>query len=165
MDDQYFRAVFLSRTNERFGVTSPHEASTLRQQARNRTAIVRRAENLLRPGGRCYGMRVVWAGDYADEEPGQTYNLYAAPDVCNLDHEGECPSALRYIVNHTQATYVDLAQYGLGHPLPLLTVEGVADDPTYEAWVGAWARDEITCENMAPPPHYSPLVLRALRDE
>jgi hypothetical protein len=156
---QFYIAVFIdTKTNQLYYVETFH-GMKLTEHSYPGTDIVQRAENLLRPGGDCYGMRVVWAGDYADNEDGKEYNLYHAPKKINLNHEGEVPQGrLRYVVNHTKRVYVDMSKlsthkYAL-HPLPILTAEGNGSGGgdycgPYDR-VGEWARDEITMENMCP---------------
>lgn len=111
-------------------------------------------EFLLSPEGRAYMSRVVWAGDYADEEPVPTgtqepkqdeekeaQNLYslAADDESDetignllLQPPKRSTTKYRYIVNHDKKQYVDKQKVKPDaehhelriHPLPLLTAEG-----------------------------------------
>lgn len=121
-------------------------------------------EHLLCPDGAFYKSRIVWAGDYADVEPGTDKNLYhlaleqaykavAPPDRLMDEY--------RYIVNHTKKQYVDkdwmkAGMYGLRiNPLSLLTAEGNgAGGGDYrgpdEKFVGTWARDVISVEKVVP---------------
>ena len=84
-------------------------------------------ENLISPDGMFHKSRVVWAGDYADNEPDSEQNLYIMADEskelvpagpprdfhCDfmantkalLGRETEC--RYRYVVNHTKKLYVD----------------------------------------------------------
>ena len=110
-------------------------------------------ENLIGPSGMFYKSRLVWAGDYADNEPNSEKNLN---NMC----DGKDPFVYRgplvsypYIVNHTKKVYVKKTD-GL-HPLSLLTAEGNGrgggdyNGPNMDM-VGTWARDVISMENEAP---------------
>jgi len=109
-------------------------------------------ENLIGPNGMFYRSRLVWAGDYADKEPGSEKNLY---DMC----EEKEPFVYRgavvsypYIVNHTKKVYIE--KKGKFHPLSILTAEGNGrgggDYHGSNTMVGTWARDVISMENEAP---------------
>jgi hypothetical protein len=129
-------------------------------------------EGLLSPGGAWYKKGIVWAGDYADKEPGTEENLYfLCEDGNKLNPEGltftrEIPADKRYILNHTKKMYVDKTKVpvdstyeGLNyiiHPLSLLTSEGngqgggdyFGKDP--KNLVGSWARHIISIEGEVP---------------
>ncbi|MGV9823453.1 hypothetical protein [Nocardia xishanensis] len=109
--------------------------------------------------------RLVWAGDYADSEPGSTSNLFHKTETATkIPSPGDVPVG-RYVINHDKRTYVDKTTVvanavGLAiHPLPVLTVEGngrgggdlregsVTGDITL---VGTWARDRITVADTVP---------------
>jgi hypothetical protein len=120
-------------------------------------AFVNTFEFSLSPEGALYKSRVVWAGDYADNEPGQEKNLH---DLCNDDEKKlitpaeKNASKYRYLVNHTKKQYVDKTKTGNLHPLPLMTAEGngrgggdIYDAPSF---VGSWARDVISVEEAVP---------------
>jgi hypothetical protein len=123
-------------------------------------------EHALSPEGSFYKSRVVWAGDYADEEPGYgDKNLFKIAD--DADHKNIQPperdmEPYRFLVNHTKKLYVDKERiaaeprYGLRvHPLSLLTAEGNGRGGgdykgANEILVGSWARDVISIEKDAP---------------
>jgi hypothetical protein len=135
--------------------------------------FVQAFEKLIARGGEFYKSRVVWAGDYADEEPGvkiidegKEYdaNIYS---LCNDGNKVNPKVAdtedYRFIVNHTKKMFVDKSKVISNdgwqiHPLPLLTCEGNGrgggdyhvkgefDDMI----VGAWARDVISVEKTNP---------------
>lgn len=107
--------------------------------------------------------RVVWAGDYADDEP-DAENLYRQCEEYRMIRpEEKDTSRFRFVVNHTKKLFVDKSKvpsrggYRI-HPLPLLTCEGNGrgggdyhgeshqDSPL----VGSWARDVISVEVEAP---------------
>uniref|UniRef100_A0A6C0DLN2 Uncharacterized protein n=1 Tax=viral metagenome TaxID=1070528 RepID=A0A6C0DLN2_9ZZZZ len=110
-------------------------------------------ENVIGPNGMFYKSRLVWAGDYADNEPDSEKNLHT---MCEgkvpFEYNGPLVS-YSYIVNHTKKVYVKKTD-GL-HPLSLLTAEGNGrgsgdyDGPNMDL-VGTWARDVISMENEAP---------------
>lgn len=110
-------------------------------------------ENLIGPSGMFYKSRLVWAGDYADNETNSKNNLH---DMCTA----KSPLVSRdpyvsytYIVNHTKKVYIE--KTGILHPLPLLTAEGNGrgggdyHGPNTDM-IGTWARDVISMENEVP---------------
>ena len=132
-------------------------------------------ESLLAPNAEYHKSRVVWAGDYAEDEEnitlkddeGKEYNpnLYS---LCNDENEIK-PNSIkvdeatyyRYILNHTKNEYVDKDKIVVVdgrqvHPLPLLTSEGNGQgggdyfaEPDQHL-VGAWARDVISVQTTIP---------------
>jgi hypothetical protein len=119
-------------------------------------------ESLLCSEGMFYKCRLVWAGDYADNEDGADKNLYTvAMDDCGGKESVGLPkvdmSSYRYIVNHTKKLYVDknLEFEDNIHPLSLLTADGNGRgggdySGTSEELVGTWARDVISVEKDLP---------------
>jgi hypothetical protein len=118
-------------------------------------------EFALSPEGPHHKSRVVWAGDYADNEPDQEENLYRLCTEYNEIRPTE-KSTNNYpiIVNHSKKLFVDKRKVPKSsenftiHPLPLLTVEGNGrgggDYRGEEPLVGSWARDVISVEETAP---------------
>jgi hypothetical protein len=126
-------------------------------------------ERLIMPKGDWYKNRLVWAGDYADDETDRDCNLYTI-----MEEEGEeiklvdtkkRPKAYKFLVNYTLKEFVDLStikedEDGFKiHPLSLLVCEGNGrggGDYLYgydedkgkvkEERVGSWARCEIGLE-------------------
>jgi hypothetical protein len=98
-------------------------------------------ENLIGPSGMFYKSRIVWAGDYADNEPNSDKNLH---NMCKAKTPFVFKEPIVYVKKND-----DL------HPLPLLTAEGNGrgggdyDGPNMDM-VGTWARDVISMENEAP---------------
>ncbi len=126
-------------------------------------------EWLLSPRGPFWKSRLVWAGDYATEEPdADQKNLYHevlgddSPEAGKRQRlEPGDVSEFRYVVNHTKQVYVDKQAAGTDehgyriHPLPLLTAEGNGRGGgdyrgANEMTVGSWARDVISVEREAP---------------
>ena len=125
-------------------------------------------EFALSPEGIYHKSRVVWAGDYADEESNQQ-DLY---NQCNESQQiipsEKDTTQFRFVINHTKKLFVDKTKvlkdsggYRL-HPLPLLTCEGNGrgggdyrgDSPL----VGSWARDVISVEEVSPVEGYEEIV-------
>lgn len=129
-------------------------------------------EDLIAEGGAWYGDRIVWAGDYADEEKTrkkEKFNLYS---MCERDNDKIHPeptkNKYRYVLNLDTKEYVDTKKIPLSevyeergkeypftiHPLPLLTCEGNGrgggdfrkDDPL----VGTWARNRVSVSKTKP---------------
>ena len=135
--------------------TAYGEGQKLMEHAYLRNPFVNTFEFALSPEGPHYKSRVVWAGDYADPEPGKETNLHHQCNEYNLIHPQEKDaSSYRYLVNHTKQQYVDKEAIHTLHPLPLLTAEGngrgggdIHDAPPL---VGSWARDVISIEKTIP---------------
>lgn len=121
-------------------------------------------ENLLSPQGQYYKSRIVWAGDYADNEPECTNNLYHQayselnePKISKP--ESKDMTSHRFIVNHSKGLFVDKTHKFDGfdsiHPLPLLTSEGNGRGGgdykgTDMELIGTWARDIISVDSSVP---------------
>ena len=127
--------------------------------------FIQALEYLISPKGMFYMSRIVWAGDYADSEEDEDYNLYMLTDDNNIQSsksvDTEC---YRYIVNHTKNLYVDKKRnidnkeknnYLIVHPLPLLVSEGHGRgggdyNGKNAELCGTWARDTISAEETIP---------------
>jgi hypothetical protein len=130
-------------------------------------------EKQLSRTGEHYKSRVVWAGDYADEEPdlkiikeGKEYdaNLYSLCDKKNkIKPKVSETDTYQYILNHTKKEFVDKNKVpeikdwegAKIHPLPLLTCEGNGRGGgdfrgDEKGIVGSWARDVISVEKTNP---------------
>ncbi len=119
-------------------------------------------------------MRVVWAGDYADNEEhlpknSEQTNLY---DIASEKYEGkqlkpkESKTYFRYVINHSKKTFVDKFKVPNVdgwriHPLPLLTAEGNGrgggDFIGESELVGSWSRDSISTSKRKPK-EYTELI-------
>jgi hypothetical protein len=130
---------------------------TLMNHARS-SPFVSAVELLLTPQFNASKFRLVWAGDYADNEPGLETNLYKQrepkdeiiPEESNMNYYG-------FIVNHTKGQFISkerCEKYTNLHPLPLLTAEGNGctdgDYPRLHKLVGYWARDELSVVKQKP---------------
>lgn len=142
-------------------------SAKLRGHAYYQNPFVEAAVAALSPGGRFYKSRVVWAGDNAPPEPGQSLqNIYAQCEHLVSGSPALRPllplePAGRFLVNHTQERYVDMQADPAGgyHPLPILTGEGSGQGGRDEDMplFGTWARDVLSVE-AAPPLSFSELV-------
>ena len=124
--------------------------------------FVQAIENLLIPGGSWHKQPIVWAGDYADNEPDTDINIYGMleDEIKIIPTKRTLKKKYKYIVNHTKMKYVDKTKVPLDndgwqiHPLPLLTCEGNGrgggDFRGDETVVGTWARDIISVEETVP---------------
>lgn len=103
--------------------------------------------------------RVVWAGDYADEDfYSQTHERDTKVVVSfDCDHK---KAKRRYVINHSKGEYVDRALerggiFGLTvEPLALLTAmgngRGGGDYRGDSAMIGIWAKDLISTSDTLP---------------
>lgn len=110
--------------------------------------------------------RVVWAGDYADEDKGMATNVYSrCKDSLLASPSGKVKASSKFIINHSKKQFVDKdrvpemsADWADGmkiHPLPLLTCEGNGRGGgdfrgEEKNLVGAWARDVISIDKVVP---------------
>ncbi len=136
-------------------------------------------ERLIAKGGKWFGDRIVWAGDYADpetdkddgaeHEDGNTlYSLVSENEIKppNVDTKGK--PQFRYIVNMDTKEFVDIEKIPGDddnwaiHPLPLLTCEGNGrgggDFRGESELVGKWARQRITVQNEKPDVDHTELI-------
>jgi len=123
-------------------------------------------EYQLTPEGMFYKSRVVWAGDYADNEKDDEHNLYHISNIDineNKRYVGKIKDTkeYRYIINHSKKEYVNKSNIFV-HPLPILTAEGNGrGGGDYHSknkdFVGKWARDVISVEKEKPE-EYTELI-------
>jgi hypothetical protein len=178
---QYYKPVILGEKTEENHETvkawmCSHEygdGSKLMEHSYQGKKFVSTFEKQLSRKGDYHKSRVVWAGDYADEEPGlkiieegKEYdaNLYS---LCNDKNEIKPKvsktDTYQYILNHTKKEFVDKNKVpeikdweGTKiHPLPLLTCEGNGRGGgdfrgDEKGIVGSWARDVISVEKTNP---------------
>ena len=129
--------------------------------------FVQAVESLICPTGMFYKSRIVWAGDYADEEPeGKNLNTLAEQneDIHSFPRNKDMSEYL-YVVNHTKQEYMSKGN-GI-HCLPLMTAEGNGrgGGDYYgqgEELVGTWARDVISVEKEVPGYREVPNVFQRL---
>jgi len=124
-------------------------------------------EDLIAEGGSWNGDKIVWAGDYADEEKNRKSNLF---DLCKTEIKPEpTENKYRYVINMDTKEYVDKTKIPVSdvyteddgkewpyviHPLPVLTCEGNGrgggDLHKESDLVGKWARNRVTVANEIP---------------
>ena len=135
-------------------------------------------ENLIKKGGAWFKDRIVWAGDYADNEKGRKKNLHT---ICENNKTTPSPyvrkkgeQKLRFLVNLDTNEYVDLNKVPVTevyvwkdektgkksktvyriHPLPILTCEGNGrgggDYHGNSNLVGRWARNRVIMQKNKP---------------
>jgi hypothetical protein len=110
-------------------------------------------EYIISPEGMFYKSRIVWAGDYANNEDDSNKNLYKMTKEESYFPEPS-KNKFKYIINHTKKEYVDKTNQTI-HPLALLTAEGNGRGGgdyigSYIHLVGKWARDIISVNNQVP---------------
>lgn len=167
---QYYRPVILGNRNAIRGYFYSHHYGNglkLMEHSYLDNNFVGAVMQYLNENG---GARLVWAGDYADNEKGKDENLYSLTSSLE-DNDGKVirkekpeiiveekcdQSKLHLIINDDKKEFIDLWYIkGLDtypiHPLPLLTAEGNNRgggdySGTNMALVGTWARDFIRVE-------------------
>jgi hypothetical protein len=154
---QYYKAVILAE-NEVFirawleALMHNMNGAKLLEHSYVGNSFMLAVEHCLSREGPFYKSRLVWAGDYADDEP-EGRNLHSMTvDKEPLYREGAVVSH-PYIVNHTKKEYVSMPRNGAFHPLSLLTAEGNGrggGDYHGSGTVGRWARDIISMEDDIP---------------
>ena len=153
---QYFICVFLAEDCKFIrAFVSPHNymnGAKLVEHSYVGIPFMDAVEFMLSPQGMFYKSRIVWAGDYADdEEPGK--NLYsiaynAEDKMVFLEKRTDC----KFILNHTKKLFINKDTLGDIHPLAILTAEGNGrGNGDYhgsdEELCGSWARDVISVES------------------
>ncbi len=169
---QYYKFIILAKNKEHNNkeiilcVLEPRSYDTgskLMEHSYINTKMMNTVEYLISKEGRFYKSRIVWAGDYADEEEGyddeeETSNLYRLADDYSSYTNTVSHSFGRYIVNHTKQLYVDkerTSDNNIIHPLPLLISEGNGSgggdySGHNQHLCGSWSRDVISMEDEIP---------------
>ena len=120
-------------------------------------------ENLIKKGGLWCNNRIVWAGDYAENEPNTEENIYGITKT-QIKPIFFRDKSLRYLKNLDTKEFVDLKKVPVTntyadngskiHPLPLLTCEGNGqgggDYRGESPLIGKWARNRITIQKFKP---------------
>jgi len=160
---QYYKCIILAEKDGKHEYirthVNPHshaEGAKLREHCYCDSKFMEAVESLLRKDGIFYKSRIVWAGDYADAEPGSDKNLYSMIDDkdagLTLATSGDAQQN-QFVINHTKKEYV--VKMNAVHPLPILTAEGNGRGGgdyrgSDEHLAGIWARDVISVDNVAP---------------
>lgn len=153
---QYFICVFLAEDGKFIrAFVSPHNYNSgakLTEHSYNGNPFMDAVEFMLSPQGMFYKSRVVWAGDYADEESSGD-NMYTmanqAEDKMVFTNKN---TRCKFIVNHTKKLFINKDTLGDIHPLAVLTAEGNGRGGgdyhgSDEDVCGTWARDVISVES------------------
>ena len=162
---QYYKAIVKERNKKTwmsFDAWTFNNGAKLMEHSYVKNPMVLYIKNMLLD----YPMRVVWGGDYADNENGKDSNLYCLAkeqqvltrngmeSLYEILKEKEANSVFRYLVNDSKKLFVDYSkiepdEYGYRiDPLPLLCAEGNGQGGgdyfgTNMELVGTWARDFI----------------------
>lgn len=168
---QYYKFIILSddKKNDKeviILVINPHdfyEGAKLMEHSYINTKIMNTVEFLIGPQENFHKSRIVWAGDYADEEPNTDKNLYRLADGYSTFTNYYKNQIYNYIVNHSKKLYIDKTKLKNHiHPLPLLISEGCGQgggdyDGNNFDLCGTWARDVISMEEVIPD-NYEELI-------
>jgi hypothetical protein len=171
---QYYIAIILAEDGHRIRLcmcaSSYRSGVKLMEHSYINCNFIKAFEYLISPDGGYHKSRIVWAGDYADNEidsngkPDCSGNLYhiALNYVADSKPPVRDTTKYRYIVNHTKRVYIDKQTLGdinndnfIIHPLPLLVSEGNGRgggdySGLNEELCGTWARDIISVESELP---------------
>ncbi len=173
---QYYKFIILADTKKNnkeviLLYINPHDynhGAKLMEHSYMNTDLMNIVEYLISVHGNFYKSRIVWAGDYAEEEltdtdtdndTGESMNLYRLTENYSSYTGMVSESFGKYIVNHTKKLYVDKDKdknkENNIHPLPLLISEGNGNGGgdyhgNNEDLCGTWARDIISMENTIP---------------
>jgi hypothetical protein len=128
--------------------------------------------SLMTKGGKWCKKRIVWAGDYYDEE-GETgyYGMVKDRDKLMPNSMSKAKQKKAFLLNHTKKEYVDYSKVIIGrwqwriNPLPLLTACGngrgggdyYEDNPDFDK-VGIWANDVLSISFVKPKDHKELIV-------
>ncbi len=165
---QYYKLIILANDKKNnkeviLLVLNPRDynlGSKLMEHSYIGTDIMNTLEYLISPNGQFHQSRIVWAGDYADEEdnyddPQTLYQL--ADNYSSYTAIYEYNKKNKYIINHTKKIYIDKEkiQYNEIHPLPLLVSEGNGRgggdyNGNNQDLCGSWNRDVISMEESLP---------------
>ena len=169
---QYFTPVFLNSTGTIMYALNPNDYGSDDKHfghSRADTRLLYAVQSLLSLDG---SLRLVWAGEYAEPEPGGDANLYYLTEqwhfmrIAGLLHPDcrepvtmACPDPERrnvfgYTLNHDKHAFVDHMFLPVDHtgwrrcPLPRLTAEAGAD--AQRRGQGSWARDRLSYTHQRP---------------
>ena len=155
---QYYKAISID-ADECIEPWDYEEGAKLMEHSYIGNNTVNAVESLISKNGNWHNTRIVWAGDYADNEINSEHNLYSLTDN-KVNPATNSKFGFRYIVNSTKMQFIDKKKikkdadgYRI-HPLPLLTAEGNGrgggDFRKDDNRIGSWARDKIFATNTKP---------------
>ena len=129
--------------------------------------------------GEYAGYPIIWAGDYADEEPNtfkkEKVNVYSLCDEANKVMVTQ-PKHYRYVINEDKNVFIDTDkikkdEYGYRiHPLPLLCADGNGRGGG-DFWgknqrrVGSWKRDAVVVSDNRPGDTYKEISINFVEEE
>ena len=157
---QYYKPTSL-QTNDYVYSWDFNNGLKLMEHSWIRNEFVNFVESLIAKGGLWENHPIVWAGDYANEEPDSNLNLYNMVKEKLTKPEGYKKKYYRYLINETTKTFVDKSKIPNVdgwkiHPLPLLTCEGNGGGGgdyfgrDKNNIIGTWARNIITVSTKKP---------------
>lgn len=172
---QYFTAISFDKL-ERVKSYDFGSGAKLMEHSWILNPFVRYVETLIAEGGKWFGDRIVWGGDYADAEKDEDGNdrkyehegrlldvtLYHLTREKAIVPEKVKRPNFRYLINMDTLEFVDYKKVPNNdgwrvHPLPLLTCEGNGrgggDFHKESPLVGKWARNRITISTRKPKGH------------
>lgn len=159
---QYYKPMIIDADNKILGSIFAHDYGDglkLMEHSYISNDVVKRIEHEIT--GSNNAKRVLWAGDYADDEPGFRGTMYdlserapKMPTIIDLPDAAE----IRYLLNWDKMEAVVIPAFNPDkltiHPLPLLTCEGNGrgggDFRGENEYVGAWARNELNIQDTLP---------------
>ena len=175
---QYFTPTFLNTAGQIVAALNPEEYGSglkLFGHTRADNRLMFAVQTVLSLDG---GLRLAWAGDYAEPEPGQDANLYFLIEdrhfvrfeglVCpDVEPNRELPQTkagiFGYLCNSDKHEYIENLTLQLDvdgcrrTPLPLLTAEyGTPEFGASTRDLGSWARDRIYYTETSPGLDWTP---------
>ena len=124
------------------------------------------------------GLPIIWAGDYADDEPytlnGNKVTIYSlTDDVKSI--KGITPKHYRYVINEDKKQFIDTNKikadnYGYKiHPLPLLCADGNGrgNGDFYgknSKRVGSWKRNVVVVSDIRPDESYKEITINFVEE-
>ena len=174
---QYFTPTFLNTDGEIVGALNPEDYGSglkLAGHTRADTRLMYAVQTVLALDG---GLRLSWAGDYAEPEPGHRANLYFLIEdhhflrfdglVCpgvepNKALPHARPGVFGYLCNLDKQQYIENLTLAIDAdgwrrtPLPLLTAEYGQPHADAGHHLGTWARDRLYCSENRPAPDWAP---------
>jgi hypothetical protein len=164
---QYFKPVNIDR--KQYLLSHDYEGNGLKLMEHSYidNHFVETVESLIAKGGQWYKDRIVWAGDYADNDFNESgeekdFNLYGWVSLEDKINPPMVKKGLRYLVNLDTREFVDKTKIpGIKnmpewqiHPLPLLTCEGNGrgggDYKGESPLIGKWARQRVIASGSKP---------------
>lgn len=130
--------------------------------------------------GKYAGYPIIWAGDYADEEPykfkGEKVTLYSLAHDNNNKLNGIVPKHYRYVINEDKKLFIDTGKINKDkyeyriHPLPLLCADGCGRGGG-DYWgknqrrVGSWKRNVVVVSDNRPDDTYKEISINFVEEE